>query len=162
MDRSHLPQPDDGHGRTPDTPGTPDTRGNPDDTGPASLIPGAGQSALISFTNPDDFLAELRDRGPNVDGVLRLTFRWHPDAALPVTDLWVVANYLLRLDPATLAVVRLDHYIGAVWQDIDDRASQLNRERANQLKTRIDEEARALGIEVRAGTLTRPPREHQS
>ena len=144
------PQPDDeGAARTP---------GTPDDTGPSSLIPGAGQAALISFTNPDDFLDELRDRGPNVDGVLRLTFRWHPDAVMPVTDLWVVANYLRRIDPATLAVVRLDQYIGAVWQDIDDRASALNRERADRLKTRIDEEARRLGLEVRAGTLPRPPR----
>src|SRR5688500_7490400 len=159
MNPSH-PQPDDeGAARAA---GTPDTPGG--DTGPSSLIHGAGQSALVSFTNPDDFLDELRDRGPNVDGVLRLTFRWHPDAALPVTDLWVVANYLRRIDPATLAVVRLDHYVGAVWQDIDDRASALNREREDRLKTRIDEEERRLGIEVRAGTLTRPsgePREQR-
>jgi|GEM_PF-4489785 len=53
----------------------------------------SGQTVLVAFGTPDEFLAELRDRGSNVDGVLRLTFRWHPDAAgAPVTDLWVVAN----------------------------------------------------------------------
>ena len=136
----------------------PGASGASENTGASRTSGSAGQTALVAFSSPDEFLAELRDRGPNVDGVLRLTFRWHPDAAgAPVTDLWVVANYLRRLDPATLAVVRLDHYVGGVWQGIDDRASELNRKRAEHVRTRIGEEAQRLGIEVRAGTHTGAP-----
>ena len=117
-----------------------------------------GSTTLIAFSNPDEFLAELRDRGPNVDGVLRLTFRWRADVdGAPVSDLWVVANYLRRLDPTTLAVVRLDHYVGSAWRDAEDPAADPNRQRAAALRTRIAEAAQGLGIEVRAGTHAPPP-----
>ena len=124
----------------------------------AGALGSSGQTVLVAFGTPDEFLAELRDRGPNVDGVLRLTFRWHPDAGgAPATDLWVVANYLRRIDPGTLAVVRLDHYAGGVWQGIDDHASALTRQRAEQVRTRVSEEAKRLGIEVRPGTHSAGP-----
>ena len=149
------------------------TGANPSESGgtPASREPAARPAlpgnppqpprtkVLVAFSNPDEFLAELRDRGPNVDRVLRLTFRWHTDASgAPVTDLWVVANYLRRLDPGALAVVRLEHHAGGVWwSGINDAASEESRRRAEDLRQRIDAAARALGIEVRAGTYRPSP-----
>ena len=116
-----------------------------------------GQTTLLRFTNPEEFLAELRERGPNVDGTLRLTFRWQADTeGLPISDLWVVANYLRRLDPETLAVVRLDHYVGGVRIDFRDPADDPKRERADRVRTRIRDEALRLGLEVRAGTHANP------
>jgi len=63
----------------------------PEQSHPAASGPSAsqgGQTVLVAFSNAEEFLDELRERGPNVDGVLRLAFRWHPDASgLPVSDL---------------------------------------------------------------------------
>jgi len=136
----------------------PGASGTSENTGASSTSGNGGQTALVAFSNSDEFLAELRDRGPNVGGVLRLTCRRHPDTAgVPVTDPWVVANYLRRRDPATLAVVRLDLDVGGVWQGIDDRASELNRKRAEHVRTCISEAAQRLGIAVRAGTHSGAP-----
>lgn len=123
----------------------------------SETAPRPGQTTLLQFSNPDEFLTELRDRGPNVDGTLRLTFRWRPDAeGMPISDLWVVANFLRRLDAETLAVVRLDHYVGGVRIDFTDPADAPKRQRAGEVRERIRGEAEKLGIEVRAGTHVGP------
>jgi hypothetical protein len=111
------------------------------------------QTVLLAFGNPDEFLAELRDYGPNVDGVLRLTFRWHPyESGAPINELFVVANYLRRITSDVLQIVRLDHDVGEVWSEAPDGGSQRTRERAVQIRDRIRAAAEALGFEVRAGT----------
>ena len=115
--------------------------------------PHSVQTVLLAFSNPDEFLAELRDRGPNVDGVLRLTFRWHPyESGAPINELVVVANYLRRVAPDVLQIVRLDHDVGEVWSGVPDGGSQRTRERAVQIRDRIKAAAETLGLEVRAGT----------
>src|SRR5436190_15803406 len=49
----------------------------------------SGQTVLVSVNSPEEFLAELRDRPPNIDGVLRLNVRWHADeSGAPRHYLW--------------------------------------------------------------------------
>lgn len=115
--------------------------------------PAGVQTVLVAFGNADEFLAELRDRGPNVDGVLRLTFRWHPyEGGAPLNALFVVANYLRRVAPDLVQIVRLEHDAGDVWAEGLDAAAQRTRDRATQVRDRIKAAAEALGLEVRAGT----------
>jgi hypothetical protein len=112
----------------------------------------ASGTVLVAFSNPDEFAEELNARGPNVEPVLRLTFRWAADRdGGPLTDLWVAASYLRRLDAGALAIVRLSHYVGAVWNERDDAPSRRVRERADQVRASIRRAAEAVGIEVRAG-----------
>ncbi len=112
----------------------------------------SGGTIMVAFSNPDEFLEELRDRAPNVEPVLRLTFRWTPDqSGAPLSGLWLVANYLRRVDPGTLAIVRLDHFVGDVWQDIPDAGSEHTRQRAEQLRNKVRQAAEAQGLEVRGG-----------
>ena len=127
-------------------------RGAPDATG-ATGATHLWQTVLVSFNNAEEFLSELRDHPPNVDGVLRLTFRWHADeSGAPLHDLWVVANYLRRLDAGALAIVRLQQYAGGVWHSVPDPESDRCRARAERLRASIQAAAEARGIEVRAGT----------
>ncbi len=125
---------------------------------PAGAPEQRGQTVLVAFSSVEEFLDELRERGPNVDGALRLTFRWQPDSSgLPISDLWVLANYLRRLEPGgPLAIVRFEQYAGAVWSGVDDKGSAAARQRVEAVRTRIQEAAAALGIEVRAGTHQAP------
>src|SRR5437868_4790688 len=34
---------------------------------------------VVHFSNPEEFLAELRSRGPNLEPVVQITFRWTRD-----------------------------------------------------------------------------------
>lgn len=112
-----------------------------------------GVTVLVAFSDPDEFLSELRDRGPNVERVLRLTFRWTPDeSGAPVSGLRLVATYLRRVAPDVLAIVQLDHHLGVVWHGVPDPASDQCRERAEQLRTRVRRAAEAHGLDVAAGT----------
>jgi hypothetical protein len=131
---------------------------------PAAQSPGqpggrSGQAVLVAFADPDEFLKEIAERPPNVDGVLRLSFRWQrDDADAPVAELWLVANYLHRLDADTLTIVRLDRRVGGVWwSGLNDAASAETRQRAEALRGRIRSAAEARGVEVRGGSLRDAP-----
>src|SRR5262245_12694443 len=117
--------PDDSARTIPDgsfgTPGTPGTAAS-------SGVYGARPLA-VHFSNPDEFLAELRAREPNLEPVVRITFRWTRDeSGAPLVHLTVFANYLRRLgdDPGggvVVSIVHLGRYVGAVWEEGRDELS---------------------------------------
>jgi hypothetical protein len=119
----------------------------------ASPAPGPPGAALrLAFSSPDEFLEELASRGPNLEPVLRVTFRWTRDAdGAPVRDLCLVAGYLRRVADGLVAVTTLRHPLGAVWEDGADSRSRAVQERTARLRTRLERAAAALGLEVAPG-----------
>jgi hypothetical protein len=112
--------------------------------------PGAGPR--LAFSSPGEFLEELARRGPNVEPVLRLTFRWTRDAeGAPVRDLCLVAGYLRRLAGGVVTLTTLRHPLGAIWEDGADPRSWEVRERAAALRARLERAAAGLGLEVASG-----------
>src|SRR5207244_7625160 len=107
------------------------------------------------FTHPEAFLAELRERGPHVDGVLRLSFRRQADeSGAPIHELWVVvAGSLRRPDTSALVIVHLHYGVGGLWHGLADPESDRRRARAAQVRDAPCAAAAALGVEVRAGAL---------
>src|SRR4051812_31798902 len=109
--------PDHGAGNS----GNPVTAGDRGVTDPRPLV--------VHFSNPDEFLAELRARGPNLEPVVRITFRWTRDeSGAPLVHLTLLANYLRRLgdDPGggvVVSIVHLGRYVGAVWEEGRDELS---------------------------------------
>jgi hypothetical protein len=119
-----------------------------------SAVPAAppGAGLRLAFSSPDEFLEELARRGPNVEPVLRLTFRWTRDAdGAPVRDLCLVAGYLRRVAGGLVAITTLRHPLGAVWEDGADPQSREVRERAAALRARLERAAAGLGLEVAPG-----------
>ena len=112
---------------------------------------------VVHFSNPEEFLAELRERGPNLEPVVRITFRWTRDeSGAPLVHLTLLANYLRRLgdDPATgvVSIVHLGRYVGAVWEEGRDEVSDRCRAEADRLRSELTQAAEALGLRVGAGT----------
>lgn len=105
----------------------------------------------VVFSSPDEFLQELRRRGPNVEPLLRLTFRWTRDeSGAPIHHLSVVAGYLRRAN-GVVTLTSLRHYVGGLWVDALDKAAGGVRERAASLLDRIEQEADDLGLEIAPG-----------
>jgi hypothetical protein len=124
--------------------------GEPAGTPPAPGPPGA--ALRLAFSSPDEFLAELARRGPNLEPVLRVTFRWTRDAdGAPVRDLCLVAGFLRRVADGVVGVTTLRHHLGEVWEDATDSQSRSVRERATGLRARIERAAADLGLEVAPG-----------
>ena len=115
---------------------------------------------VVRFSNPEEFLAELRERGPNLEPVVRITFRWTRDeSGAPLIHLTLLANYLRWLgqlgdDPAraVVSVVHLGRYVGAVWEEGRDEVSDRCRAEADRLRTELAQAAQALGFQVGGGT----------
>lgn len=98
----------------------------------------------VAFGDPDEFVQELKERGPNVEPVVRATLRWTPDASgAPFHYLSLVATYLRRLPDGVLTLAELRHEIGPVWGGLDHAESRLHRERARQALAMIEDAARA-------------------
>ncbi len=113
--------------------------------------PPATDAVRVVFSSPDEFLQELRRRGPNVEPLLRLTFRWTRDeSGAPIHHLSVVAGYLRRANGVVM-LTSLRHYVGGPWADAPDNAPGGVQERAASLRDRIEQEAGALGLEIAAG-----------
>lgn len=127
-------------------------------TWPARLDDGHGgagaRGVCVRFNSPQEFVAELRRRPPDVEPVVRLTYRWSPDpAGLPLRHLSVVAGYL-RCIRDTLVLQELVHYAGEVWPGPDDGVSRRTHDRADLAHRTVDEAARELGLEVATGQYT--------
>ena len=106
----------------------------------------------VKFTNPDEFIEEVRERGPNVEPVLRATFRRTPDeTGAPFHHLSVVATYLRRIAADIVAVIELRRYVGPVWSGVDDQESRRRCERAGQVLRAIENASRAAGYTPAAG-----------
>jgi hypothetical protein len=118
-----------------------------------TAAPTAGRAWGVSvrFNSPQEFLAELRRRPPDIEPVVRLTYRWSPDpAGLPLRHVSVVAGYLRRIR-GTLVLQELVHYAGEVWPTPGEGASRRTQERADLAHRTVEEAARELGLEVAAG-----------
>ena len=101
----------------------------------------------IAFSDPDEFLRELQERGPNVEPVLRATLQWSLDeTGAPYHHLSIVATYLRRVAADLVVVAELRRYIGPVWSGVDDSASRRHRQRAGQVLSTIEHAARAAGL----------------
>ena len=112
----------------------------------------------VRFSNPDEFLTELRERGPNLplEGILRATASFQQGSVGPVSYVTVVATYLRELictgPEAQIMVVELRHFVGQHWPGMEDRAEgPSTRERAGVLLERLETAARELGLDYRAG-----------
>ncbi|GEM_PF-6310341 len=109
------------------------------------------QVVRIAFSNPGEFLAELRQRGPNLEPIVRVTFRWTADAnGAPISHLTLLASYLRQVGDV-VTVVQLARYVGAVWSGAADQASQRSVDGAQKWRALLCREAEELGFEVGAG-----------
>ena len=117
----------------------------------------APQPLRLLFSSHEDFIEELRERGPNLEPVVRVTYRKRPDAGgAPLTDLTLLATYLRRLDdgagaPAVVVVVQLAEYLGSLWVDPTDEDSRRCLQRGEHLRAAVVRAAEALGLRVGGG-----------
>jgi hypothetical protein len=115
------------------------------------------RSVRLLFGSHDEFVRELRERGPNLEPVVRVTFRRTADASGgPLTHLTLLASYLRLVDDGNhsvpvVVVVQLAEYLGSLWIDHTDEASRRCRERAEHLRTAVVRVAEELGLGVGAG-----------
>jgi hypothetical protein len=121
----------------------------------ASLRDAEPHPLRVRFNDPAEFAEELRARGPNVEPVVRVTYRWTADTGgLPLRHLSVVAGYLRRLPGGAILPTELVHYAGEVWHGLNEQASQLCRERANRARDEVARAAQELGLVVCPGIYT--------
>lgn len=102
--------------------------------------------ATVKFNSVEEFLDELKkERGNTRLNILRLTNLFSPIPNLgPIRSLTVVATFKLRED-----IVCLNRYCGQLW-DMEDQDKE-TYQRAEAIHKQIEEAAKPLGIEVRAG-----------
>lgn len=102
--------------------------------------------ATVKFTSVEEFIEELEKERANIRlKVVRLTNLFSPIPNLsPIRSLTVVATAKVRDD-----IIRLNRYCGQIW-DID-KTDEETYERAEAAHKRIEEAAKTLGIEIRAG-----------
>ena len=105
----------------------------------------------VQFSKPGEFIAELRRRPPDIEPVVRLTYRWSADGGgLPLCHLSVIAGYLRR-PHGMLVVQELVYHTGEVWQGLHEEAGQRTLERAHRAYDAVARVARELGLEIGAG-----------
>ena len=122
--------------------------------------PRGPQPLRLLFSSHEEFPEELRARGPNLEPVVRVTFRKSADASgAPLTHLTLLATYLRRVGddpggPVVVAVVQLAEYLGSVWIDPTDQESRRCQQRAAQSREAVVRAAQELGLTVGAGAYT--------
>jgi hypothetical protein len=124
---------------------------------PLPALARGSQTLRLLFSSHEEFIRELRDRGPNLEPVVRVTFRKSTDVSgAPLTHLTLLATYLRRVGddpgyPAVVAVVQLAEYLGSVWIDPTDQESRRCQQRAEELRATMVRAAQELGLTVGAG-----------
>lgn len=102
--------------------------------------------AVVKFNSVEEFLEEVeKDRSNTHLKIVRLTNVWAaiPNLA-PIRALSVVATAKVKED-----IVRLDRYCGQIWNiGSQDEGTY---KRAEAVRKQIEEAAKKLGIEIRAG-----------
>lgn len=117
---------------------------------------------LVRFNLADEFCAELLQRGPDVEPLVRLTRRTTRTDQLPVTHLTVVAGYVRHVANALcgeghLEIVRLETYCGQVWPGRgDETGATAHAERVIDQVTAL---ARKLDLTIAAGVYEAPGEE---
>jgi hypothetical protein len=113
--------------------------------------------ARVLFSSHEEFLEELRERGPNLEPLVRVTFRKIADGSgAPLAHLSLLATYLRRVDGGTspvavVTVVRLSEHLGSIWIDPTDQDSRRCQQRAGQLRAAVVRAATDLGLRVAGG-----------
>ena len=108
----------------------------------------------VKFSTADEFLAELSKEcnsasGPYAieDQILRLTYSYRQDPHVPLRYLSVVAGMVIRGK-----IVELHQYVGEIMGDpVIHKASRNIKGRAEAIRVAIENKARELQLEVRAG-----------
>jgi len=102
--------------------------------------------ATVRFTSVEEFIEELKKERGNIHlKIVRLTNLFSPIPNLaPIKSLTVVATVKVRDD-----IIRLTRYCGQIW-DMEGQDKDTH-ERAEAARKRIEEAAKTLGIEIRAG-----------
>jgi hypothetical protein len=118
--------------------------------------PRGPQPIRLLLSDHEEFLAELRERGPNVEPIVRVTVRRTPDASgAQFLRLTLLATYLRRIDEAgpapVLAVVRLAAYVGAIWPGLPDAESRETHARVEELRATLERAVGELGYRAGAG-----------
>ena len=114
------------------------------------------QPVRLLFSNHEEFIEELRERGPNLEPLIRVTFRrTAAGGGMPLTHLTLLATYLRRVDgggpAAVMAVVQLAEYLGSLCIDPSDPDSRRCQARAEQRRDAVVSAAEGLGLRVAAG-----------
>jgi len=109
---------------------------------------------LLRFSDPEEFVSELRQAPPNAEPVLRLSARRSLDPTTGAfTHVAVIATYLRVLpdgpDPKVV-VVALDCYQGEDWGD-GFEGSRATGGRADKVLTRLRSAPGKLGLVPRRG-----------
>jgi hypothetical protein len=113
---------------------------------------------VVRFSDADEFLAELAERPPDVEPIVRLTRRFIPAHSkqygpLPYSHVQVVATYLRRGlgdadDP--LRLVELTTYCGDRWPHMSGPNEEVDA-RAERVMALVQARAGQLGYAVAAG-----------
>ena len=117
----------------------------------------------VEFSDPTEFLDDLRARGPNLEPLVRVTFRKSSDpGGAPITHLTLLASYLRHIDSgepsSVVEVVELARFVGSVWAaGIDDPESAQARRQADQLRAALTTAIEELGYRVGGGTYLAAP-----
>jgi hypothetical protein len=104
----------------------------------------------VRFNQPDEFIAEMRARGPNVEGLVRVTGMHEMTRTFPIGHLYVFATYVRRVGDVE-QLVELRHYCGQVVggpKRHDDAATTRADVVSDQLRAAIEE----AGHQYAAGT----------
>jgi hypothetical protein len=112
----------------------------------------------VAFSEPGEFLAELRARPPDVEPVVRITGLWQSTAHYPLSHLFVLASYV-RAEGGVPRLVELRRLMGQVFAA--DRTGHGDPsgaiERAETLRDELRAEVGRLGLEVAGGEYTEAP-----
>jgi hypothetical protein len=110
---------------------------------------------LVRFGSPEEFLAELGARGPDVEPVVRLTRRFLPARSdtygpLPYSHVQVVASYL-RGWGGEVRIVELATYCGQRWPGLPGPTNDGTDAMSDRIMALVQGRAESLGYAVAAG-----------
>jgi hypothetical protein len=104
------------------------------------------------FSDPDDFLAELKLDSKRIEGrIVRVTPVTIPDSQGPMQHVTVEATAIIeaRSEDRPDRLVRLVTYCGELWNI--DKQDEPVRERVGRIMRKVQAVGEELGLEVRGG-----------
>lgn len=111
----------------------------------------------VRFSDPEEFAAELRERGPDVEHLVRITNRWRRDTdGLPCRHLSVVAGYLRSARNGLPVLYELVYYAGEVWDGLNAEVTARTRERAERARQIVVRAAGEDGLTAAPGAYRTP------
>jgi hypothetical protein len=102
---------------------------------------------IVRFNDPEEFAAELT-RGKPKNGILRVMKEFKYSGRANTRHISVLSSFIRYDDPAGNGeIIKLDNYCGEYWPNGDRKAL----DRAEDAIRDLEDAAKRLGIEVRAG-----------